>query len=256
MLAAFWAQAGLSVPGFAVEPKTLTLKSATQVATEEIALRDLVVNSEGFDNIAICHAPLIGSTRILQKAEIAEVLKKSGTEYILGGPEHVSITRSGYKIQAEDLRPLIVAELKNRNSKAAITGIQLQASIFVADQNGLKLKRLTFDSAIQKYRAWFIASGAPHAVVFEAMATLDQKPEKTRAAKARNSVVALPVLVHRGSVASMQMAGEGFSATLLVTCLEDGKASSTIRVREQGSKLAYLAQVIGAGQLRALSREN
>ena len=54
----------------------------------------------------------------------------------------------------------------------------------------------------------------------------------------------------------MQLDGEGFSATLQVVCLEDGKASDLIRVREQGSKHNYRAQVTGPGSLRAVSREN
>jgi Chaperone for flagella basal body P-ring formation len=249
--------AALQTPAFATELNTLTLKAVAQVAADEVTLHDLVVgDGSSYENIVICHSPLIGTVRTLSKAEIATLLKKSDDEYLLSGPEQIRVTRIGRKISAEDLRPLIEAELKTRNSKAAIQDIQLQATIFVTDVDGLKLRKLRFDSAINKYRAWFVASDAPHAVIFEAMATLDHVSHKNIVLEEKKQLSALPVVVHRGKTAMMQLDGEGFSAMLLVTCLEDGRASGTIRVREQASKQKYRAEVLGPGQLRAISREN
>ena len=245
----------LQSPAFATEINTLTLKSVAQVAADEVMLRDLVIgDGSQFENIVICHAPMIGTVRTLSKSEIATLLKKSDDDHLLSGPEQISVVRMGRKISADDLRPLIEAELKNKNSKAAIKDVQLQATIFVTDVDGLKLRRLSFDSAINKYRAWFVASDAPHAVIFEAMATLDRGPQKNVFSEEKKQVS--PVVLHRGKTAMMQIQGEGFSAVLQVTCLEDGRAGGTIRVREQASKSKYRAEVLGPGQLRAISREN
>jgi hypothetical protein len=235
----------------------LTLKPAVQVATDEVTLRDLVVNdSVSYENIVICHAPTIGSVRTVTMAEMAIILQKSGEVHPLRGPDQISITRVGRKISAADLKPLIESELKSRDGKGTIKDIQLQAAIFVTDVSGLKLRTLRFDSAINKYRAWFVTSGAPHAVSFEAMATLEVRHDGTGARNKVQLPPLSPLLEHRGETAAMQLDGEGFSATLMVVCLEDGKASGTIRVREQISKRNYRAQIISAGLLRAVSREN
>lgn len=243
-------------PAAAGEKDALTLKPVVQVATDEVTLRDLIVDdTDNYQNIVICHSPTIGSVRTVSMAEIAAILKKNDEVHLLRGAEQISVTRAGRKISAEDLKPLIQAELKNRDGKGTITGVQLQAAIFITDATSLKLLKLRFDSAINKYRAWFVTSDAPHAVTFEAMATLEPGP-RTEAISVTRLLPSLPVLAHRGEPAKMQLDGEGFSASLLVTCLEDGKANGTIRVREQTSKLNYRALVIGPGQLRAVSREN
>jgi hypothetical protein len=248
----------LQTPALASAEGALTLKPAVQVATDEVTLRDLVVDDTvPYENIVICHAPTIGTVRTVSMAEIAVILKKSDEVHALSGPDQISITRTGRKISTADLKPLIEAELKSREGKGTIKDIQLQAAIFVTDVSGLKLRTLRFDSAINKYRAWFVTSGAPHAVSFEAMANLEQGPHDGFGM--RNRVLTLPpspVLAHRGETAAMQLNGEGFTATLMVVCLEDGRASGTIRVREQISKRNYRAQILGAGLLRAVSREN
>jgi hypothetical protein len=247
----------LAHPALAEQGTTLTLKPVVQVAAAEVTLSDLVASGDmGSDeNLIICHTPAIGSARTLRLSEIAAVLKKNDAVHPLQGPTQITVTRAGRKISADDLKPLIEAELKKGN-KGTIQGIQLQAAIYVTDTNGIKLRRLRFDPAIDKYRAWFIASDAPHPVIFEAMATLDRVPHSDIEIKAQNQHVALPVLAHRGEPAAMELDGDGFSATLQVVCLEDGRASDLIRVHEQGSKHNYRAQVTGPGLLRAVSREN
>lgn len=242
-------------PAVAEQDATLTLKPAVQVATAEVKLGDLVASGDmGADEtLIICHAPVIGSSRTVRRSEIAAALKKSDATHPLEGAAQITVTREGYKISADDLKPLVEAELKKGN-KGTVQDIQLQAAIFVTDVKDIKLRKLRFDPAIDKYRAWFIASDAPHAVVFEAMATLEDVPHSD--IEIKNQHVPLPVLAHRGEPAMMQLDGEGFSATLQVVCLEDGKASDLIRVREQGSKHNYRAQVTGPGSLRAVSREN
>lgn len=254
---AFLAGVAFQKPAIAMELPMLTLKPMVQVTADEVTLRDLVVgDGSSFENIVVCHSPLLGSVRTLSKVEIAALLRKNDDDHLLSGPEQVNVTRAARKISAEDLRPLIEAELKTRNSKAAITGIQLQVAIFVTDVDGLKLRKLRFDSSINRYRAWFVASDAPHAVIFEAMATLDRVSYKNILPGAKSLSSALPVSVHRGKTAMMQLEGEGFSATLMATCLEDGRVGETIQVREQASKHKYRAEVLAPGQVRAISREN
>src|SRR6201999_1033623 len=159
------------------EKGALTLKPAVQVAADEVTLRDLLADDTGtYQNIVICHSPTIGSVRTVSMAEVAAILKKNEDEHPLRGAEQISVTRAGRRISADDLKPLLEAELKNRDNKGTITDIQLQASIFVIDTSSIKLRKLRFDSAINKYRAWFVTSDAPHAVSFEAMATLDRGP--------------------------------------------------------------------------------
>lgn len=248
----------LQAPALASGGDALTLKPVVQVAADEVTLRDLLVDDTvHYENIVICHAPTIGSVRTLTMAEIAILLNKSDEAHALRGAEQITVTRAGRKISTADLKPLIEAELKSRDGKGTIKDIQLQAAIFVTDVSGLKLRTLRFDSAINKYRAWFITSGLPHAVSFEAMADLEQGPHDGFGVRNRvQAPDALPVLAHRGETAAMQLNGEGFSATLTVVCLEDGRASGTIRVREQISKRNYRAQILGIGLLRAVSQEN
>jgi len=251
----------LNAPAFARAAETVILKSTVQVATDEVTLRDLVVTGDvagASENIVICRAPGAGSVRILSQAEIAAALKKHEASYLLRGAEQVNVTRVGRKVSAAELQPLIEAALNLHDAGMKIHDVQLQAAIFVNDVAGLKLRKLRFDPAINKYRAWFVTSDAPHAVTFEAMATLEQgsAPQEINLPGTKQFRAETALLVRRGETAAMQLDGEGFSAMLSVICLENGGPSRTVRVREPGSKKIYRAQVIGQGQLRAVGREN
>ena len=255
--------AGLAfaAPASARVAETLILKPTVQVATDEVTLRDLVVTGDmagSSENIVICRAPAAGSVRILSQAEIAAALKKHGASYLLRGAEQVNVTRVGRKVTAAELQPLIEAALNLHDAGMKIHDVQLQAAIFVNDVAGLKLRKLRFDPAINKYRAWFVASDAPHAVAFEAMAILEHgaAPQEINLSRTEQFHAEPALLVHRGETAAMQLDGEGFSATLSVVCLENGSPAKTVRVREPGSRKVYRAQVIGQGQLRAVGREN
>jgi len=241
--------------------RTLTLKSVAQVATEDVTLRDLVVanGEEDFPgSMVICHTPNAGTVRTISAAEIAALLKKHDASFSLRGAEQISVMRVGRKISGDDLLPLVVAALNSGNSKAQISNVQLQAAIFVSDARELKLRKLRFDPAVQKYRAWFVVSGAAHATTFEALVTLEPgtAPLQVGSGKEEKVSVTSSVLVHRGEPAAMQLDGEGFSATLEVICLEDGTAARAVRVREKATKRIYRAEVVGRGQLRAVSQEN
>jgi hypothetical protein len=240
---------------------TLTLKPVVQVAAEEVRLRDVVVDPGDTDfpgNMVICHAPNAGTVRTIGAGEIAAILKKHDAGYLLRGAEQVSVMRAGRRVTGADLLPLITAALGQDESKTKVHDVQLQATIFLSDVTALRLRKLRFDPAIQKYRAWFAASSAPHAAMFEAMATLEpgSAPLQLSSSNKEQISATSSVLVHRGEPAAMQLDGEGFSATLSVVCLEDGKETGMVRVRESATKRIYRAQVTARGQLRAVRREN
>lgn len=180
----------------------------------------------------------------------------AGQAAALAGPTQASSPQS-VRISSDDLKPLIEAALSQQGVKAKVRGVQLQAAIYVNSVNALKLRKLRFDSAIRKYRAWFVLSDLPGAVPFEAMAELES--DGTAAglrSEIKQALIKPAVLIHRGQIAAMELDGEGFQATLSVTCLEEGTAEKTIRVREQTTKQIYRAQVVGPGAVRAMSREN
>jgi hypothetical protein len=260
VLRALIAGLALQAPAAAGVAGTLTLKPVAQVATDEVMLRDLVAAGDAglHEDVVICHAPAVGSVRAVSLAEVAAVLRKHDVAYLLRGAEQISVIRVGRKVSAADLKPLIEAALSKNDASASISAVQLQAAIFVNDVAGIKLRKLRFDPAINKYRAWFVASDAPHAVIFEAMATLEHgvAPREIKLSKTEQLLSAPSFFVRHGETAAMQLTGEGFSATLTVVCLEDGVAAKTVRVREQASKRVYRAQIIGPGLLRAVGREN
>jgi hypothetical protein len=250
----------LHAPASAEVSDTLTLKSVVQVATDEVMLRDLVAGGgTGVqEDLVICHSPAVGSVRTLSMVEVAAVLKKYDVTYSLQGPDQISLMRVGRKVTTADLKPLIAAALIKDDASAIVGTVQLQAAIFVNETSEIQLQKLRFDPRINKYRAWFVASDAPHAAIFEATASLDHgvAPREIKLLKpGQHSSVSLP-FVHRGETAVMELTGEGFSATLAVICLEDGVEANTVRVREPASKRIYRALVIGLGLLRAVSREN
>jgi Chaperone for flagella basal body P-ring formation len=260
VLRALIAGLALQAPASAGVANTLTLKPVAQVATDEVMLRDLVGGGDASLNadIVICHAPAVGSVRTLSLAEVAAALKKHELAYLLRGPEQISVMRVSREVSAADLKPLIEAALSKNDASATIGGVHLQAVIFVNDTAGIKLHKLRFDPAINKYRAWFVASDAPHAVSFEAMATLEHgvAPQEIKLSNTGQLSSAVSLSVRRGESAAMQLTGEGFSATLTVICLEDGVEANTVRVREPASKRIYRARIIGQGLLRAVGREN
>ena len=259
-LRALIAGLALQAPASAGVANTLTLKTVAQVATDEVMLRDLVGGGDESLNadLVICHAPAVVTVRTLSLAEVAAVLKKHELAYLLRGPEQISVMRVSREVSAADLKPLIEAALSKNDASATISGVQLQAAIFVNDVAGIKLRKLRFDPAINKYRAWFVASDAPHAVSFEAMATLEHgvAPREVGPVKTEQLSSAASALVRRGESAAMQLDGEGFSASLSVVCLEDGLLSKVIRVREPATKRVYRAEIVGRGTLRAVGREN
>jgi hypothetical protein len=251
----------LYAPAYAVTARgTLTLKPVIQVGTDEVTLNDFVTNGdvEFLGAIVICRTPNAGSIRMVSLTEISATLKKYNTFYLLRGPEQISVLRSTRKLSAADLAPIIEAALNAQNMSAKVHEVQLQAAIFVNDVNSIKLRKLKFDPAINKYRAWFAIMNEPHAVPFEALATLDQgiAPLEIKSTKTDALASVSPLLVKRGETAAMLVDGSGFSATISVVCLENGPAEKVIRVREQATKHIYRAQIIARGQLHAISREN
>lgn len=238
----------------------LTLKPVVQVAADDVLLRDLIRDGEAASNgnIVICRAPGVGTVRNVTQAEITEVLRKHGVAYVLRGAEQVSVMRLSRKISTTDLQPLIESALRKSDSSAEISSVQLQVEIFVQDTSGIKLRKLRFDPAINKYRAWFTAADTPHSVSFEATAILEHgsAPREIETVITEKAPAIPAFSVRRGEVAAMQLTGEGFNATLPVICLEDGAGAKTVRVRERGSKRTYRAQIIGQGLLRAVGREN
>ncbi len=239
--------------------ETLTLKAVVQVATDEVMLRDLVNSNVVVpEGIVICRTPDAGAVRTVSLAEISATLKRHDIAYTLRGPEQISVVRMARKLLAADLTPLIENALHAQNVSAEVNEVQLQAAIFVKDINGIQLRKLKFDPAINKYRAWFAMADAPHAGTFEALVALDHgvAPIEIQLLKTGALSSQPTAQVKRGETAAMLVDGAGFSATLSVICLENGPAEKTIRVREQASKRIYRAQVIGPGQLHAVSREN
>jgi hypothetical protein len=249
----------LQAPVSAEIADKLTLKSVVQVATDEVMLRDLVKgDGAGLqEDLVICHAPEVGSVRTLSMVEVAAVLKKYDVQYLLQGPAQISLMRVGRKLTPADLKPLISAALVKEDASLIVGDVQLQAAIFVNETKGVRLHKLRFDPRINRYRAWFVASDAPNAPIFEATASLDHgaaPQEITLSKTGRSSSASLPQL-RRGQTAAMQLSGDGFNATLTVICLEDGMEANTIKVREPSSKRIYQARIVGPGLLQAVGRE-
>jgi hypothetical protein len=242
-------------------PGTLTLKALVQISADDVTLADMIASptDPGFPGaLVICHAPDQGTLRMVSTAEIAAVLKKHDLEYTLQGPAQISIMRAARRVSVADLKPLIESALQSANPKARVAEIELQAAISVGSDLGLKLLKLRFDPAIQKYRAWFIATSGSRNTIFEATVTLGRGTTtvEINTASANQHTSLLPILVRRGETAMMQLQGDGFSATVPVVCLEDGKEATLVHVHDKASKRNYRAQVLARELLRAVSREN
>lgn len=259
VLHAFLVGLALQSPASARNAATLTLKPVVQVAADEVTLQDFVGNGDSvrYGDIVICHAPAMGTVRTVTRADVMAVLKKHQVTYLLRGAEQISVMRLGRKVSAADLQPLIEAAL-SKNGGVTISAVELQAAIFVNDMAAIRLRKLRFDPAINKYRAWFTVSDSPHGVSFEAMATPEHgvTPQEIKTASSGPGSSGPGLAVRRGEKAAMQLTGEGFSATLAVVCLEDGVEEKIVRVREPATKRIYRAQIIGQGLLRAVGREN
>ena len=241
-------------------PATLVLKPAVQVADDQVHLRDLISMGTGeeFGEAVICRAPEAGTVRILQRSDVVLSLKKQNLDYRLLGASTISVTRTGRKIVASDLRELIQSAFSAAKATAQISEIEMQASVVTEGEPALLLRKLKFDSAIQKYRAWFVASDGPRKINFEATATVDSGSaplELTPGTSGPRSSKA-QLLVRRGENVTMQMSGNGFNANVPVVSQEDGMAGKLVRVRDNATKRNYRAEVIAAGLLRAVRQEN
>jgi len=242
-------------------PGRLTLKALVQISADDVTLADMVASptDPGFPGgTVICHAPDLGTLRMVSMAEIGAVLRKHELTYTLQGPALVSVMRAARKVSVADLKPLIEFALRKADPKAKIASVELQAAILVGSDPGFTLLKFRFDSAIQKYRAWFIATSESGKTAFAATVTLERgtAPIEIRAASASQNSSLLPVLVRHGETAMMQLQGDGFSATVPVLCLEDGREAALVHVRDKSSKRNYRAQVLARELLRAVSREN
>lgn len=67
----------------------------------------------------------------------------------------------------------------------------------------------------------------------------------------KTSIKVPPVLVRAGSRATLFLQNETVRIKTLVTCLENGKAGTTIRVKNPTTKRIYSAEVIDRGIVRA-----
>jgi len=242
-------------------PGSLTLKALVQISADDVTLADMIASKTepGFPGgIMVCHSPEQGTLRMVSTSEIAALLKKHDLEYTLRGPAQISVMRAARKVSVADLKPLIESALQSAYPKARIAEVELQASISVGTDSGLKLLKLRFDPAIQKYRAWFITTSESRKTAFAATVTLERgtAPVEIGTVSASQKASILPVLVHRGETAMMQLQGDGFSAMVPVLCLEDGKEATLIHVRDKAAKRNYRAQVLARELLRAVSREN
>ncbi len=247
-------------------PGTLTLKALVQVSADDVTLADMIASrtEHGFTEpgfpgaLVICHAPDQGTIRVMSMADIAALFKKLDLAYKLQGPAQISIMRAARRVSVADLMPLIESALQRANPEARVADVELQAAISVGNDLGLKLVKLRFDPAIQKYRAWFIAISESRKTAFATTVTLERgtAPVDIKVASASQHTSLLPILVRRGETAMMQLNGDGFSALVPVLCLEDGKESTLIHVRDKASKRNYRAQVLGRELLRAVSRED
>ncbi len=239
----------------------VVLKPLAQVSGDSVTLGDLIANA-ALENVAgttvVCRAPEAGTVRVLGKNEIVAALKKQGLSYNLQGAEQIGITRLGRKIVTDDLAPIIEATVKAASATAKVGEIQLQANVLTDGVPELSLRRLKFDPAIAKYRAWFVAQHDRTKISFEATVTLAEgsapleinlNTKTIQAAKA-------PLLVHRGQEVTMQLGGQGFAANVPVTAMNDGAAGKQVRVQDKASKRNYRAEVIAGGVVRAIRQEN
>jgi len=241
-------------------PGTLTLKARVQVSANDVTLADIVAPPVEVGlpvALLVCHAPDQGTVRIVSMPEIYALLKKHDLKYTLQGPAQVSIVRTARKISVAQLRPMVESALRGVDPTAKVAEVELQAAISVGSDPDIKLLKLRFDPAIQKYRAWFIASSESRKTTFQATATLERgmAPLEINASSASQNASLLPALVRRGETAMMELQGDGFIATVPVVCLEDGKESTLVHVRDKASKRNYRAQVLARELLRAVSRD-
>lgn len=246
----------------AVKPATATLilKPMAQVTDDQVRLRDLITlgAADAFGEAVICRAPDAGTVRILERSEVAAALKKQNLDYRLQGASTISITRIGRKIVTSDLRTLIEAAFAAAKATVNITDIEMQASVVMEGEPALLLRKLKFDPAIQKYRAWFVANEGLRKINFEATATVESGSaplELTPGTSGPRSAKA-QLLVRRGENVTMQLNGAGFSANVPVVSMEDGVAGKLVRARDNATKRNYRAEVIAAGLLRAVRQEN
>jgi hypothetical protein len=151
---------------------------------------------------------------------------------------------------------MLESAVRAADPTAKVAEVELQAAISVGSHPGIKLLKLRFDPAIQKYRAWFIATSESRKTTFQATATLERgtAPLEINGLSSSQSASLSPALVHRGETAMMQLQGDGFSATVPVICLEDGKEATLVHVHDKASKRNYRAQVLTRDLLRAVSR--
>jgi hypothetical protein len=242
-------------------PGMLTLKALVQISANDVTLADVVASptEAGFPGaLVICHAPDQGTVRMVSVAEIAALLKKHDLKYTLQGAAQVSIVRTARRISAAELRPVVESALRSADPTAKVAEVELQASISVGSDPDIKLLKLRFDPAIQKYRVWFMATSESRKTTFQATVTLERGtvPIEINASSPSQSPSLLPVLVHRGETAMMELQGDGFTAKVPVVCLEDGKEATLVHVRDKASKRNYRAQVLARELLRVVSREN
>jgi hypothetical protein len=242
-------------------PGMLTLKALVQISANDVTLADVVTapTEAGFPSaLVVCHAPDQGTVRMVSMSEIAALLKKHDLKYTLQGAAQVSIVRAARKVSVAELRPMIESALHGADPTAKVAEVEIQATISVGSDPAIKLLKLRFDPAIQKYRVWFIATSESRKTTFQATATLEHgtAPIEINASSASQSASLLPALVHRGETAMMQLQGDGFTAMVPVVCLEDGKEATMVHVHDKASKRNYRAQVLTRELLRAVSREN
>src|SRR5450755_1391237 len=242
---------------------SLMLKPMVQIRSAEVLLRDVAIGmsqEDGRGDIVLCASPSRGQVRILTVLEISAVLAHSGVNAEFVGALHTSIVRSGNKISAQDLRPLLETALHTANPSAQIGDVQLQAEISVSDDPGIVLRKLKFDSTTQRYLAFLVATREPGKINFEATVTLASgaAPLEINVANLSGNPLVLhaALLVHRGQAAQMQVSGNGFSATLPVICFDDGDHGKIVRVREKTSRKNYRAEVIAKDMVRAIQLEN
>ena len=262
VLRALLAGLALYVPAAAGSvPRALTLKALVQTSADDVTLADVVASptEAGFPGaLVVCHAPDQGTVRMMSTAEIAIFLKKHDLQYSLQGPGQISIMRAARKILVADLKPMFESALQAADPTAKIAEVELQATISVGNSPVIKLLKLRFDPAIQKYRAWFMATSESRKTTFQATAALKRGStpvEINNSSTSPHSSLVL-VFVHRGETAMMQLQGDGFSAMVPVLCLEDGKEAALIHVHDKASKRNYRAQVLARNLLRAVGREN
>lgn len=264
----------------------VTLRQEVEVRGNAIYLSDLlpVQAPDGlrasFQGILVGVAPQPGSSRILDRSKIAELLGTAAGNVEI--PQAIVVRRTGRKIAREEVVPVIRAALKRSglpDENLQPEDLRVFPDVFASsDTPVLEVRRVDFDETLNQAKFLmaergslpFLVTAQFHtgnlvqaAVADPVKGETSRTPESGAPVTSTAAMLRLsgstvtsqqfggPTLVEAGKTATLFLNSGTMRMLLDVTALEKGSLNQTVRVKLPATNKILRAQVTGAHRLEA-----